>query len=73
MAELLEAERITPEQIRSHRVVRQLASDLLSMQDPASSELWELAERIGGGIVQRIGEAAFELGVWGAAPPNVTA
>ena len=44
---LLEAEAITPEQIRNHRVVRQLVSDLLSMQDPASSELRELAERVG--------------------------
>lgn len=44
---LLEAETITPEQIRNHRIVRQLASDLLSMQDPASSELRGLAERVG--------------------------
>ncbi|WP_226899005.1 helix-turn-helix domain-containing protein [Nonomuraea phyllanthi] len=47
VAALLEAEAVTPEQIRNHRVVRQLVSDLLSMQDPASSELRELAERVG--------------------------
>lgn len=47
VAALLEAETITPEQIRNHRIVRQLASDLLSMQDPASSELRGLAERVG--------------------------
>jgi transcriptional regulator with XRE-family HTH domain len=47
VAALLAAETITPEQIRNHRIVRQLASDLLSMQDPASSELRGLAERVG--------------------------
>ena len=47
VAQLLEAERITPEQIRNHRIVRQLASDLLSMQDSASTELRELANRVG--------------------------
>ncbi|MBE1588191.1 helix-turn-helix domain-containing protein [Nonomuraea angiospora] len=47
MAQLLEAESITPEQVRNHRVVRQLVSDLLSMQDPTSSELRELADRVG--------------------------
>ncbi|MFB9474924.1 hypothetical protein ACFFR3_35985 [Nonomuraea salmonea] len=47
VARLLEAENVTPEQIRNHRVVRQLVSDLVSMQDPASSELRELAERVG--------------------------
>ena len=47
VAQLLEAERITPEQIRNHRAVRQLASDLLSMQDPTSPELRELTERVG--------------------------
>ncbi|WP_344481556.1 helix-turn-helix transcriptional regulator [Nonomuraea monospora] len=47
VARLLEAESITPEQIRNHRVVRQLVSDLLSMQDPASAELRGLADRVG--------------------------
>ncbi|MEU7741198.1 helix-turn-helix domain-containing protein [Nonomuraea sp. NPDC049158] len=47
VAVLLEAESITPEQIRNHRVVRQLASDLLSMQDPASPDLRGLADRVG--------------------------
>ncbi|SPL94825.1 transcriptional regulator [[Actinomadura] parvosata subsp. kistnae] len=47
VARLLEAENITPEQIRNHRVVRQLVSDLLTMQDLASNELRELAERVG--------------------------
>lgn len=44
---LLEAERLTPEQIRNHRIVRQLVSDLLTMQDPPSPELRELADRVG--------------------------
>jgi transcriptional regulator with XRE-family HTH domain len=47
VAALLEAEAITPEQIRNHRVVRQLVSDLLSMQDPASDGLRGLADRVG--------------------------
>ncbi|MET8158905.1 helix-turn-helix domain-containing protein [Sphaerisporangium sp. NPDC005289] len=44
---LLEAETITPEQIRNHRITYQLVSDLLTMQDPPSPELRELADRIG--------------------------
>ncbi|MFC7381938.1 helix-turn-helix domain-containing protein [Sphaerisporangium rhizosphaerae] len=44
---LLEAEAITPEQIRNHRITYQLVSDLLTMQDPPSPELRELADRIG--------------------------
>jgi transcriptional regulator with XRE-family HTH domain len=44
---LLEAESITPEQLRNHRVVHQLVSDLLTMRDPASSDLRGLAERVG--------------------------
>ncbi|MFG2071248.1 helix-turn-helix domain-containing protein [Nonomuraea maritima] len=47
VAQLLAAETVTPEQIRNHRVVRQLVSDLLSMQDPASAELRGLADRVG--------------------------
>ncbi len=44
---LLQAEEITPEQVRGHELVRQLASDLLTMQDPPSGELRELAARVG--------------------------
>jgi tetratricopeptide (TPR) repeat protein len=44
---LREAEKITPEQVRVHGVVRQLVSDLLTMQDPPSEELRELAARVG--------------------------
>ncbi|WP_131742127.1 helix-turn-helix domain-containing protein [Actinomadura roseirufa] len=47
VAALLDAESITPEQIRNHRVVRQVVSDLLTMQDPPSSDLRELAARVG--------------------------
>jgi hypothetical protein len=47
VAALLEAESITPEQIRNHRIARQLVSDLLTMQDPPSSDLRELADRVG--------------------------
>ncbi|WP_055482550.1 helix-turn-helix domain-containing protein [Sphaerimonospora mesophila] len=47
VAALLEAEEITPEQIRNHRIPRQLVSDLLTMQDPPSPELRELADRVG--------------------------
>jgi transcriptional regulator with XRE-family HTH domain len=47
VAALREAEQITPEQVRGHELVRQLVSDLLTMRDPPSSELRELAERVG--------------------------
>ena len=47
VAALREAEQITPEQVRGHDLVRQLVSDLLTMQDPPSSELRELAGRLG--------------------------
>lgn len=43
---LREAEDITPEQVRGHALVRQLVSDLLTMQDPPSDELRELAGRL---------------------------
>jgi tetratricopeptide (TPR) repeat protein len=46
-AALRQAEDITPEQIRAHDRVRQLLSDLMTMQDPPSAELRDLAERIG--------------------------
>jgi len=44
---LREAEQITPEQVRGHELARQLVSDLLTMQDPPSAELRELAGRLG--------------------------
>ena len=37
VAALREAEQITPEQVRGHELVRQLVSDLLTMQDPPSA------------------------------------
>ncbi len=43
---LRQAEDITPEQIRGHELVRQIVSDLLTMQDPPSSELRDLAGRL---------------------------
>ncbi len=43
---LAEAEAITPEQVRSHDLVRQLVSDLLTMQDPPSADLRALAGRL---------------------------
>jgi transcriptional regulator with XRE-family HTH domain len=46
VAGLLRAEAITPEQVRGHALVRQLVSDLLTMQDPPSSELRDLAKRL---------------------------
>ena len=47
VAALRQAEDITPEQVRGHELVRQLVSDLLTMQDPPSGELRELAARVG--------------------------
>jgi transcriptional regulator with XRE-family HTH domain len=47
VAALRQAQDITPEQVRGHELVRQLVSDLLTMQDPPSSELRELAARVG--------------------------
>jgi tetratricopeptide (TPR) repeat protein len=49
VAALRQAEEITPEQVRGHELVRQLVSDLLTMQDPPSGELPELAVRVGAG------------------------
>jgi transcriptional regulator with XRE-family HTH domain len=43
---LLQAEDITPEQVLAHDLVRQLVSDLQTMQDPPSSELRGLAARL---------------------------
>ena len=45
-AALVQAEAITPEQVRGHTLVRQLVSDLLTMQDPPGPELRELAGRL---------------------------
>ena len=46
VAALLQAETITPEQVRSHALVRQLVSDLLTMQDPPAAGLRDLSERL---------------------------
>ena len=49
VAALAKAEDITPEQVRSHALARQLVSDLLTMQDPPSPELSALSVRVGAG------------------------
>jgi transcriptional regulator with XRE-family HTH domain len=46
VAALVQAETITPEQIRGHDLARQLVSDLLTMQEPASRDLRDLVERL---------------------------
>ena len=46
VAAVLQAEAITPEQVRGHVLVRQLVSDLLTMQDPPAAELRDLARRL---------------------------
>jgi tetratricopeptide (TPR) repeat protein len=46
VAALRQAEEITPEQVHGHELVRQLVSDLLTMQEPPSSDLRELAARL---------------------------
>ena len=46
VAALRQAEEITPEQVRGHDLVRQLVSDLLTMQDPPASGLRDLAGRL---------------------------
>jgi transcriptional regulator with XRE-family HTH domain len=46
VAALREAEQITPEQVRSHELVRLLVSDLLTMQDRPASDLRDLAGRL---------------------------
>jgi len=43
---LRQAEAITPEQVRGHDLVRQLVSDLLTMQDPPTAELRALAGQL---------------------------
>lgn len=47
VATLEEAERITPEQVHSHPIVRQVVSDLMAIQDPAGTALTGLARRVG--------------------------
>jgi transcriptional regulator with XRE-family HTH domain len=47
VAALRQAEGISPELVRGHELVRQLVSDLLTMQDPPSAELRELAIHAG--------------------------
>jgi transcriptional regulator with XRE-family HTH domain len=46
VAALSQAEDITPEQVRTHNAVRQIVSDLLTMHDPPSGELRDLAGRL---------------------------
>ena len=46
VAALLQAEAITPEQVRSHALVRQLVSDLLTTQESPAPELRDLAQRL---------------------------
>lgn len=46
LAALLEAERITPEQVRSHGLVRQVVTDLIAMQNPPSADLVALSVRV---------------------------
>ncbi len=46
VAALLRAEQITPELVRGHALVRQLVSDLLTMQDTPGTELRDLARRL---------------------------
>jgi len=46
VAALIQAEAITPEQVRSHALVRQLVADLLTMQDPPGGELRDLSKRL---------------------------
>jgi len=46
VATLLRAEQITPELVHGHPLVRQLVSDLLTMQDPPAAELRDLARRL---------------------------
>lgn len=46
LAALLEAEQLTPEQVRSHAVVRQVITDLLAMRNPPDAELVALSVRV---------------------------
>lgn len=46
VAALLEAEKITPEQVRTHVLVRQVVTDLIAMQNPPTAELVALSVRV---------------------------
>jgi transcriptional regulator with XRE-family HTH domain/HPt (histidine-containing phosphotransfer) domain-containing protein len=46
VAALREVDQITPEQVRGHEQVRQLVSDLFTMQDPPSGDLRDLSRRL---------------------------
>jgi transcriptional regulator with XRE-family HTH domain len=46
VAALTEAERLTPEQVHAHALVRQVVADLLAMQSPPSPELAALSARV---------------------------
>jgi tetratricopeptide (TPR) repeat protein len=46
VAVLRRGEEITPEQIRAHPLVRQLVADLLTMQNPPTQALRDLAQRV---------------------------
>ena len=46
VAALIQAEAIAPEQVRGHTLVRQLVSDLFTMQDRPATELRDLAKRL---------------------------
>jgi transcriptional regulator with XRE-family HTH domain len=46
VAALTEAERLTPEQVHAHALVRQVLTDLLAMQTPPSAELAALSVRV---------------------------
>jgi transcriptional regulator with XRE-family HTH domain len=56
VAALCRADKLTPEQVRGHGLVRRLVSDLLTMQDPAGRDLSALAARLG--ITTRAGTGA---------------
>jgi len=47
VAALRRADELTPEQVRAHGLVRQIVSDLLTMQNPATGELRAVAARLG--------------------------
>jgi hypothetical protein len=47
VAALLQAEEITPEQVRVHGLVRQVVADLLAMQNPPGPALAALSARVG--------------------------
>jgi transcriptional regulator with XRE-family HTH domain len=46
VAALTEAERLTPEQVHAHALVRQVVADLMAMQAPPSAELAALSVRV---------------------------